>query len=244
MLVFRSAIFYIGYFIATAFFGFTGLLLFSWLPYRIRASYLLLWNRFTLAWLRLTCGISYRVIGEDNIPNTPTVVLSKHESQWETYYLQLALHPIATILKQELLDMPGFGWGLRLMKPIPIDRGSPRNAIKKMVRLGQERLEEGMSVLVFPEGTRTTPGEQPRYAKGGANIAIKAGVPVLPVAHDAASFWPPHQWIKYPGTISVSFGEIIETRDRTASDVTDEARNWIEGEVASLRHGNGAADRR
>lgn len=233
MLVLRSALFYFGYVLAIVWFGVTGLLVCSWLPYHIRSPYLLLWNRFTLAWLRLSCGINYQVKG--NIPGTPTVVLSKHESQWETYYLQLALHPVATILKKELLEIPLFGWGLRLMEPIPIDRSSPREAIKQMLKLGVERVNTGMSVLVFPEGTRTQVGAKGRYAKGGAGIAIKAGVQVLPVAHNAASFWPPHRWIKYPGTITVSIGTPIDTKGRGAAEVTEEARSWIEAEIALIR---------
>lgn len=239
MLILRSSLFYIGYAAVTTIMGFLSLLVCSWLPYRIRAPFLLLWNRFTLAWLKLTCGVSYQVSGSDNIPNTPVVVLSKHESQWETYYLQLAMHPIATILKQELLAMPGFGWGLRLMKPIPIDRGSPREAIKQMLQLGNQRLlQDKMSVLVFPEGTRTTPGEKGNYAKGGAGLAIRAGVPILPIAHDAASYWPPHRWIKYPGTIQVVIGKPIPSTDRNAADLTEEAATWIENEVNRLRAEN------
>lgn len=235
MLITRSVLFYIGYILAIVWFGFTSLLICCWLPYRIRSPYLLLWNRFTLAWLRLSCGIKYQVKGRGNITDTPTVVLSKHESQWETYYLQLALHPVATILKKELLEIPLFGWGLRLMEPIAIDRGSPREAIKQMLKLGVERVNAGMSVLVFPEGTRTKVGEKARYAKGGAGIAIKAGVQVLPIAHNAASFWPPHQLIKYPGTITVSIGTPIDTKGRGAAEVTEQARSWIEKEVALIR---------
>ncbi len=234
MLAVRSALFYLGYIMATTWFGVSGLVIGRWLPYSVRAPYILLWNRFTLFWLRLTCGIHYRINGLENIPNSPTVVLSKHESQWETYYLQLTLHPIATILKAELLDMPGFGWGLRLMQPIPIDRSAPREAIKQMMLVGEQRLKSGLSVLVFPEGTRTEPGKAGRYARGGANLAIKAGVPVLPIAHNAGSCWPPQQWIKQPGTITVSIGKPIASQGRSAAEITDEARDWINREIIAM----------
>ncbi len=238
MLAVRSAMFYFGYIVATVWFGVTGLLICSWLPYKVRAPYLLLWNRITLLWLQITCGIRYQVIGLENLPKTPTVVLSKHESQWETYYLQLALHPIATILKRELLEVPAFGWGLRLMQPIPIDRSSPREAIKQMMRLGEERLNSGLSVLVFPEGTRTEPGKSGRYARGGANLAIKAGVAILPVAHNAGNCWPPHKWVKQPGTITISFGAPISCHDLTAAEITDKARHWISQEILAINNGS------
>jgi 1-acyl-sn-glycerol-3-phosphate acyltransferase len=182
----------------------------------------------------MTCGIRYQVKGLENLPVTPTVVLSKHESQWETFYLQLVLHPIATILKRELLDVPAFGWGLRLMKPIPIDRSSPREAIKQMMQLGEERLDTGLSVLVFPEGTRTEPGKSGRYARGGANLAIKTGVAIVPVAHNAGTCWPPHKWVKLPGTITVSFGAPIPCENLTAAEITDKARQWINQEILAI----------
>jgi 1-acyl-sn-glycerol-3-phosphate acyltransferase len=238
MLAVRSALFYFGYIIATTWFGVTGMVIFRWLPYPVRSQYLLMWNRFTLVWLRLCCGVRYQVIGRHNIPDSPVVVLSKHESQWETYYLQLALHPIATILKKELLDLPGFGWGLRLMQPIPIDRSSPREAIRQMMTLGAERLAGGLSVLVFPEGTRTPPGQSGKYARGGANLAIKAGVPVVAIAHNAGICWPSRQWIKQPGTITVCISEPIPTADRSAADITDQARSWIEAQIATMPTGN------
>jgi 1-acyl-sn-glycerol-3-phosphate acyltransferase len=173
-------------------------------------------------------------VGLENIPDAPTVVLSKHESQWETYYLQVTLRPIATILKAELLDIPGFGWGLRLMEPIPIDRSAPREAIKQMLHLGGERLKSGLSVLVFPEGTRTEPGKLGRFARGGANLAIKAGVQVLPIAHNAGNCWPPHKWIKRPGTITVSIGEPIPTEGRSAAEITEQASAWIRQEILAM----------
>jgi 1-acyl-sn-glycerol-3-phosphate acyltransferase len=234
MLAARSVLFYLGYIIATAWFGVTGLLICRWLPYTVRAPYLLLWNRFTLSWLRLSCGVKHRVVGLENIPDAPTVVLSKHESQWETYYLQVTLRPIATILKAELLDIPGVGWGLRLMEPIPIDRSAPREAIKQMMHLGGERLKSGLSVLVFPEGTRTEPGKPGRFARGGANLAIKAGVQVLPIAHNAGNCWPPHKWIKRPGTITVSIGEPIPTEGRSAAEITEQASAWIRQEILAM----------
>ena len=230
----RAIVFYLVYSLATVVVGLASRLVYTWLPYRVRAPLILLWNRFALAWAWLACGIKYRVIGRENIPDHPVVVFSKHESQWETIFLQLAFHPIATVLKRELLNTPVFGWGLRLMKPIAIDRGSPREALKRMFLLSEERLQEGISVLIFPEGTRTEAGELGRFARGGASIAIKAGVPILPVAHNAGSYWRPHQLVKYPGTITVAIGPAIDTRNKTAAKVTEEARSWIAAQLENL----------
>lgn len=230
----RSLVFYAIYPLLTAFFGLTAPILVGWLPYRFRAWYLLGWNRCVLLWLRVACGISYTVNGTENIPDESCVILSKHQSQWETYFLQLYFHPIATVLKQELLAMPGFGWGMRLMKPIPIDRGSPRDALKQMMTVGEARIKSGMNVLIFPEGTRIAPGQPSNYARGGASLAVRAGALVLPIAHNAGVYWPPRKVVKYPGVITVSIGEPIDTRDKTAKEVNDIAQRWIESEVARL----------
>jgi 1-acyl-sn-glycerol-3-phosphate acyltransferase len=162
-------------------------------------------------------------------------VLSKHNSQWETFYLQLLFQPLATIMKRELLNIPAFGWGLRLLNPIAIDRGNPRDAMRQMLDQGSDRLGEGLSVLVFPEGTRTPEGIEPRYARGGAALAIRAGVPMVPVAHNAGMFWPPHRLWKYPGTIQVSIGPAINAGGSSAKELTEQAREWIEGEVARIQ---------
>ena len=133
MLLLRSLIFYAGYALATFWFGITGIVFFGYAPFKIRSRYILLWNRFTIAWLKLTCGVNYEIEGLDNIPNGPFVILANHESAWETMYLQLLFQPMATIMKRELLNIPFFGWGLRLLKPIAIDRGNPKDAIKQML---------------------------------------------------------------------------------------------------------------
>jgi 1-acyl-sn-glycerol-3-phosphate acyltransferase len=233
----RACAFYLGYILLTTWFGFTGLIFFSWLPYDIRRNYILVWNRCTIVWLRITCGVQYKVLGEDNIPPGPFVVLSKHNSQWETFYLQLLFQPLSTIMKRELLNIPGFGWGLRLLKPIAIDRGNPRDAMRQMLDQGVARLEEGVSVLVFPEGTRSPDSGKAKYARGGAALGVRAGVPLVPVAHNAGDHWPPHQLIKYPGMVTVSIGEPLETAGGNARELTEKAREWIESEVEALSPG-------
>jgi 1-acyl-sn-glycerol-3-phosphate acyltransferase len=229
----RATLFYTGFILCTAWFGFTGVLVGILLPYRPRSGYILLWNRFILWWLKICCGVSFRVHGLENMPTSPVVVLSKHSSQWETFYLQLAFRPIATIMKEELLRIPAFGWGLRLLKPIAIDRGNPRESMRQMLDQGELRIKDGLSVLVFPEGTRSQ-GKQPKYARGGAALAIRAGVPIVPVAHNASAHWPPHRFCKIPGIIDVHVGKPIPVQDSNSRELTEQARDWIEEVVAGM----------
>jgi len=234
LLTIRSLFFYIGYIALTIWFGVTGIMLFGWQPYAIRRRYILLWNRLAIFWLKFTCGVRYQVEGLENIPEGPFVVLSNHQSQWETFYLQLLFQPLATIMKRELLNIPGFGWGLRLLKPIAINRGKPRDAMKQMLAKGRHRIEEGISVLVFPEGTRAPNNQIKKYARGGAALAVESNAPLVMVAHNAGSHWPPHQFIKYPGTIQVRIAEIVDRKDKTSRELTELAQCWIQAQLKEM----------
>lgn len=215
-LLLRGIVFYTGAFATILWFATSGALIF-WLPLRTRIAYMLLWCRFTIWWGRFSFGIRHQLIGAANIPSTPVVILSKHESQWETIYLQSLLHPVATIVKKELLSQPGFNLMLRTMQPIAIDRTSPIRSLKYVLRAGMERLSDGSSVLVFPEGTRTEPGQTSAFARSGASLALKANVPVLPIAHNAGSCCPPEKLLRFPGMITVVIGKPIETGGRRAA---------------------------
>ena len=236
----RLLVFYIVSLMGIAWFGVTSLIFCSWLPYRQRIAYLMLWNQFSIGWGKIACGVNYRVIGTENIPDGPVVVLSKHESQWETIFLQQLMKPVVTVLKKELLSIPLFGWALKLMQPIAIDRRSPRKALQQILHEGTDRLEQGCSVLIFPEGTRTQPGETGHFARSGASLAIKAGVPVLPVAHNAAVYWPAKTLLRHPGTITVVIGPAIATEGMKAMQVTDKAESWVRSVVTQLAVGNAA----
>ncbi|MFK7730767.1 MAG: D-glycero-beta-D-manno-heptose 1,7-bisphosphate 7-phosphatase [Pseudomonadales bacterium] len=192
------------------------------------------WNRSALWCLKVCCGISHSVHGADNIPKQPFVVMAKHQSAWETIYLQTLFTPLSTILKRELLLIPFFGWGLAMLKPIAIKRSSPKGAIRQVQTQGVARLKDGIAVLVFPEGTRTHFGQVGRYARGGAHLAIDADVPILPLAHNAGKYWPKKGFLKYPGVIQVEIGEPIHCEGRTAAELTDLCQEWIESTVARM----------
>lgn len=229
---FRTILFYCVYVSLTTVFSLLCVGFIFLLPYRSRAKIILLWNRWIVVALKYICGINYRVTGLDNIPNQPYVALAKHQSAWETFYLAESLQPIVPILKQELLKIPGFGWGLRLLKPIPIDRSNPRQALKTIQKVGLQRLtEENLPVLVFPEGTRTAPNAKGSYARSGAALAIAAKVPVIFIAHNAGYFWPVSHMMKYPGTIDVVISEPINTEGLNAAELTRQAEEWIEANV-------------
>jgi 1-acyl-sn-glycerol-3-phosphate acyltransferase len=227
----RSALFYLGYFLAILFFGLLCLPVTPLLPLGGRYKLLNLYNHFIVSWFALVCGVRYEVQGRENVPAGPVVILSNHQCEWETLFLQVLKPPVCTVLKQELLRLPLFGWAIRFLHPIALDRSRPTRAMKQVLSQGIRRLEEGLSVLIFPEGTRVEPGQRRRYNKSGAVIACRAGVPVLPVAHNAGERWPGRHWVKNPGRLSVVVGEPIATQGRSPEEVLAEVETWIETQL-------------
>lgn len=232
----RSLVFFTGMLLTAIFY--TPFSLAAWsLPPVARSRFIGGWARMIVAWLRFTCGLSHRVIGIDNLPEEPCVILSKHQSAWETIAYQEIFPAQAWVLKRELLWIPFFGWGLAATRPIAIDRSAGMRALDDVVKQGMDRLAGGRYVVVFPEGTRMAPGEHGRYNPGGAMLAKKAGVPVVPVAHNSGSFWSRRGFLKKPGVIEVRVGPPIDVADKRPKQINAEAEAWIEAQMVELEPG-------
>lgn len=192
------------------------------------------WTHITMWLIRHLLRIDHRVLGAENIPRHPSIVLAKHQSAWETIALQHVFPPQVYVLKKELLRIPFLGWGLARMPMISIDRNAGQDALEQVLAQGRERLREGFWVIVFPEGTRTAPGTGRRYKSGGAWLASQTGTPVVPVAHNAGEFWRRNAFLKYPGMVTVSIGPAIDPTGLTVQEINTRARAWIEGEMRRL----------
>ena len=227
MQLIRSLLFYLGSYGVLVPHALLCVLIGIFLPIKYRYPYFLVWNAWSIWWLKITCGVKYEVIGMENVPSVPFVILANHQSPWETLFLYWAFLPVCAILKRELLSIPFFGWGLRLLKPIAIDRSKKNKSLQQLLEQGKKNLDHGISVLVFPEGTRVAPGVKKKYSAGGAELAISAGKQIVPVAHNAGNCWPAHKVIMHSGTISVVIGKPIETAGRSAKEVTAEVEAWI-----------------
>ena len=175
----------------------------------------------------MLCGIRYQVKGRENIPEGAAIIFSKHQSTWETYALQLIFPAQTWVLKRELMWVPFFGWGLALLKSIAIDRSSGRKAIKQIIDQGQKRLDEGIWITFFPEGTRVAPGHHKRWGIGGAILAEHSGFPVVPVAHNAGEFWGRREFLKKPGTIQVIIGPPLDPTGLKASEINHQVEQWM-----------------
>ncbi|MFT5888853.1 MAG: 1-acyl-sn-glycerol-3-phosphate acyltransferase [Zhongshania sp.] len=235
ILVIRSALFFAGVGLITIFISISGMAFTWFLSFNLRGRYFVLGNKAIIFWLRICCGVKTEVRGSLP-PDGLYVAMAKHQSQWETFYLQWYLFPVVTVVKLELFKLPFFGWALKFINAIGIDRSNPRAAMRQILEQGINRLENQSSVLIFPEGTRTMPGVRGRYARSGSEIAIAAGVPVIPIAHNAGGLWPPKSLLIKSGTITLVIGQPISTLGRNSRDVTKEVEDWIEQRCADLIH--------
>jgi 1-acyl-sn-glycerol-3-phosphate acyltransferase len=233
----RALLFYIGLAVSTLLAAPILVLLYP-LPFRLRYFAVTRWTVFNLWWLGITCNLKYKITGIENIPPGPAIVMSNHQSAWETLALQLIFPAQAWILKRELLWIPIYGWGLAAMQPIAIERGSTLRAFRQIVDQGCQRLAAGIWVVIFPEGTRVAPDTKRKYLPGGGLLAEKSGCPVVPVAHNSGEFWSRNSFIKKPGVIHLVIGTPIESRGKTAEEIMQEVENRIVQAMQQINSAN------
>lgn len=234
MIFLRSVLFAIGMLIISPIFSILIIVIAPFTSSIARSRMASYWAHCSLFWLKLTCNLGFEVRGRENIPNHPSIILCKHQSAWETIALQVIFPPQIWVLKRELLYIPIIGWAWMAMDTIPIDRSAGREALKKLVTYGKDRLAKGLWVVIFPEGTRIAPGQRGKYHIGGAWLAAHTQTTVVPVAHNAGLFWRKNAFLKYPGTITLSIGKPIETAGLKADALNQQVEDWIEAEQLKL----------
>ena len=229
----RSAVFWLLSIIVLCMVVFSLLLTF---PFSIHVRYKVgsLFAKTNMVLLKYICNLDYRVEGKQNIPTGAAVVLSNHQSTWETYGFQAILPPQLWVLKKELLRVPIFGWGLALLQPIAIDRRAGKKAIDQIIEQGKQKLDQGRWVVIFPEGTRVKPGKKTRFKQGGSILAANVDFPVVPVAHNAGEFWPKHSFIKWPGVITVCIGEPIHGYGKKPDEINQQVEEWIRHKMEEI----------
>jgi 1-acyl-sn-glycerol-3-phosphate acyltransferase len=205
-----------------------------WLPYRAQFAIAKCWAGMLFWMLERLCGLKYTVSGRENIPPGSHIVMCNHTSAWETIAHFLLFPPQVWVLKRELLWIPFVGWGLKLLRPIAIDRGAGHRAVNQVIEQGRQRLADGLWVIIFPEGTRVTHGQQRKYGVSGALLATASGKMVVPLAHDAGKFWTRRSLLKKPGTIHVVIGKPIASVGKDPRQLNDEVRQAIESGLASI----------
>ncbi len=193
------------------------------------------WLRLSVWGARVICGVEARVQGRENLPDSPVVLLSKHQSAWETLaFPSLMPHPLCYVFKRELLYIPFFGWAMARMDLIHIDRSKRSEAWNKVAEQGRRFMAQGNWVIMFPEGTRAPRGGKGQYKNGGTRLAVETGRPVLPVAVTSARCWPRKSFVLRPGIVDVSIGKVIASTGRDADSLMREVEAWIESEMHRL----------
>ena len=192
-----------------------------------------MWIKVVLNALKFLCGVSWKVEGIENIPSTPCIVVSNHQGQWESFFLQTLFIPSTSIIKKELLLIPLFGWALKCMKPITLNRLNRVSSLKKVIKKGVIKLKNGFSIILFPEGTRISPekGIQP-FARSCGLLSVKSGFPVLPICHNSGKYWKNKKFIKSPGEVVLRIGEPILGRDPKV--ITNDAYNWVKNNYEEI----------
>jgi 1-acyl-sn-glycerol-3-phosphate acyltransferase len=214
-----------------------------WLPYRAQFAMARTWAKLLLFVLSRLCGLRYVVEGREHIPAGNHIVMSNHTSAWETVAQFLIFPPQVWVLKRELLWIPFVGWGLKLLRPIAINRGEGHRAVNQVIDQGKARLADGLWIIIFPEGTRVVAGETRKFGVSGAMLSIASGKSLVPLSHNAGTFWPRRGFLKKPGTIRVVIGKPIEPAGKNPRELNEEVKQAIESGLARIAE-QAAADAR
>ena len=227
MKVIKSALFMLVMTFSTLVWGIPSLLA-RFFPYRICFTIVSSWCLFNTLAAKYICGINYSIEGIENIPDKPCIIMSNHQSTWETLAFPSIFPTLAWVVKKELLRIPIFGWGIASIQPIALDRKQGKKALKKLISDGIEKLSMGRFILIFPEGTRIPYGETHPLKVGGFVLAKRTKAHILPVAHDAGRLWPRHSFIKHAGTIRVKIGKPYATEGLSTEEITNKYAVWLE----------------
>jgi 1-acyl-sn-glycerol-3-phosphate acyltransferase len=206
----------------------------SFLPFRKRFILARVWGLVLLWALKWICRLDYRIEGQENLPAGNHIALWKHSSSWETIAMAVVFPRQVWVLKRELLWIPVVGWGIRQLHAIAIDRKSGHSAVGQVVEQGKQRLDEGDWIIIFPEGTRMAHGQTRKYGVSGTLLARARDKLIVPVAHNAGSYWPRRGLLKKPGTVRVVIGPPIAAAGRDVREINREVQEWIESTVARL----------
>jgi 1-acyl-sn-glycerol-3-phosphate acyltransferase len=206
------------------------------LPFKRRYWFAMRWSAMNIWAAKMILGIRYRVIGLENLPKTPAILLSKHESAWETmFYPSYFSHELCFVFKRELLWLPFFGWSIAMLRMIAINRSRGNEAFRQVLQKGEKALKhENRWIIFFPEGTRVLPGKKIKFKTGGARLAVATDTPVIPIAMNSGDVWPRKSFIKKPGLITVSIGPALLPDGEDATTLTAKAETWIHEEMRRI----------
>lgn len=225
----RSFVFYIGYIVSTILWGSFATAVGLCLPKSKRFGFVTVrWTSFVLWWLRLTCGIKTNITGIAHLDRSaPAILFVQHQTTWDALFSTQLTSPQVTVVKRGLLWIPFFGWAFGVSNPITLDRNQLISGIKRMVREGTARMNQGEWVTIFPEGTRMPAGTVGDFRQGGARLAVESGADVYVVAHNGGRYWPRNRFLKWPGTINVEISPPFSPVGLTQEELNRQTESWM-----------------
>ncbi len=232
-LIVRSAMFWIWLFTTTTVFAIPALLA-SLVSFGVCYWVCGKWITVNMWGLEFLCGVKYNVQGQENIPEQPCLIVSKHQSTWETFFFAYYLRHVLYVAKRSLAYIPVFGWMISLLGFVMINRNAGRGAIQQISEQARIKIPLGRWIVIFPEGTRMPVGAEPQYRIGAMKVSADTQIPMLPVAVNSGEFWPRMGFIKWPGTVTVIFGPLIHPGNKTPDELRTEVQTWIEGQMGQI----------
>jgi 1-acyl-sn-glycerol-3-phosphate acyltransferase len=230
----RSIVFTGAWALWTAFFGLAiPFLLLSGSPPKFVRMLSRVWARGILLLLSGIIGLKYRIRNREYAPEAPSLIISNHQSTWETLAALVLFPDVAIVAKRELLRIPVMGWYLRHSPMILIDRTAASAALRQMAEQGRAAVAAGRSVLIFPEGTRKLFGEPVEFKRGVEFLYRMLNVPAVTVVVNSGKFWGIGRGAQRPGVITVSFSEPVASRLGSAEFIST-IRATMEAEQAKV----------
>ncbi len=231
----RSIIFNIYLGLMVLFYAIFCLITFPFLSFNIRYALIKLWCKHFVWAARIICGIRYAIDGIDNIQKThvqPCIILSKHQSAWETMAL-FALLPcrLCYVFKKELLYIPFFGWVLAMLDMLYINRKDGKRAFSYLSQHTKTKLAKGYTPILFPEGTRSLPRQQIEYKSGGVRLATQNNACIIPISHNAGEVWRKNSFIKIPGMVHIHIGEPMYIQNQSIHAFNQSVQTYIESHI-------------
>lgn len=204
------------------------------LPFRWRHRLATQWSDITLFLLRIICGVRYEVQGEAHIPHQAVVIVMNHQSTWETIFAPQLQRQQTWVMKRELLWIPFFGWAMALLRPIAINRAHKREAMRQIIAQGEKHIQQGFSIVMFPEGHRFPVDAPIHFKLGAVKLASALELSILPIAHNAGKCWSRGGWI-HAGMIRVQIGKSVQlAQDSDVSEINQMLQQWVSATRDSL----------
>lgn len=205
-------------------------------PYSWRYKIAEIYSYIFVYLMWLICSIKFEIEGLDKLPQDgkPYLALANHQSFWDNFFMQLIIPKHSWVIKKELLDMPILGRGLQMVRPIAVDRKNNRSVIQ-ILEEGERKIEDGLSMVMFPESTRIPVDKTVKFKASAAKLAINTKVPISLIAHNAGLVWPKGFWFKQEGVVKVKIIEMIMPKQYANQDVR-ELNLYIEEKINSEKN--------